>query len=68
MLRAGASLILTISLDPVTYAGFVDVGFTRGFASSQAFRDKFPADADMNSIGKSIIPADADDGLGFTKR
>lgn len=67
VVKAGASLTLTISLDPVTYAGFVDVGFTRGFASSQAFRGKFPDDADMDAIGKKIIPADADGGLGFTK-
>jgi PLD-like domain len=67
VLKAGTSITLAISLDPVTYAGFVDVGFTRGFASSQAFRDKFPADADMDAIGKKIIPANADDGLGFTK-
>jgi len=68
VLKAGASITLTISLDPVTYAGFVDVGFTRGFASSQAFRDRFPADADINEIGKTIIPSRADDGLAFTKR
>jgi len=68
VLKAGASITLQISLDPVTYAGFVDVGFTRGFASSQAFRDKFPAGADINEIGKTIIPSRADDGLGFVKR
>ena len=67
VIKAGASITLTISLDPVTYAGFVDVGFTRGFASSQAFRDKFPDAADIDAIGKQIIPADADGGLGFTK-
>lgn len=67
VLKAGATITLTISLDPVTYAGFVDVGFTRGFASSQAFRDKFPAAADINAIGRKIIPGDADGGLGFTK-
>ena len=68
VLRAGTSITLKVSLDPVTYAGFVDVGFTRGFASSQAFRDKFPADADIDAIGKTIIPSRADDGLGFAKR
>ncbi|MEO8523385.1 MAG: phospholipase D-like domain-containing protein [Caldimonas sp.] len=67
VLKAGTSITLKLSLDPVTYAGFVDVGFTRGFASSQAFRDRFPADADMNAIGKKIIPANADDGLAFQK-
>ena len=32
------SLKRSISLDPVTYPGFLDVGFTRNFAPSQAFR------------------------------
>ena len=68
VLKAGTSITLQISLDPVTYAGFVDVGFTRGFASSQAFRDRFPNDADINAIGKTIIPWRADDGLAFVKR
>ena len=68
VLKAGTSITLQVSLDPVTYAGFVDVGFTRGFASSQAFRDRFPKDADIDAIGKTIIPARADDGLGFVKR
>ncbi|MEP7300170.1 MAG: phospholipase D-like domain-containing protein [Caldimonas sp.] len=68
VLKAGASITLKISLDPVTYAGFLDVGFTRGFASSQAFRDRFPKDADIDAIGKTIIPSRADDGLGFGKR
>ena len=68
VLKAGSSITLQISLDPVTYAGFVDVGFTRGFASSQAFRDRFPRDADIDAIGKTIIPARADAGLAFAKR
>jgi phosphatidylserine/phosphatidylglycerophosphate/cardiolipin synthase-like enzyme len=68
VLKAGTSITLQISLDPVTYAGFVDVGFTRGFASSQAFRDRFPKDADIDAIGKTIIPARADLGLAFAKR
>ena len=49
---------MKLSLDPHTFEGFVDVGFTRGFASSQAFRDKFPKDADIDEIGKTIIPGD----------
>lgn len=63
----GTSLQLAMSLDPVTYHGFLDVGFTRGFASSQAFRDKFPDDADMDAIGRQIIPSTADAGLDFKK-
>jgi phosphatidylserine/phosphatidylglycerophosphate/cardiolipin synthase-like enzyme len=68
-LKKGVSLTLKISLDPVTYHGFVDVGFTRNFASSQAFRNKLgnPSDQDMDVIGTKIIPAKADDGLAFSK-
>src|SRR5205085_698755 len=63
----GTSLELDIMLDPVTYHGFLDVGFTRGFASSQAFLDKFPPGTNMNEMGPKIIPADATEGLGFKK-
>ena len=37
-LKKGTAITLGISLDPVTYPGFLDIGFTRNFASSQAFR------------------------------
>jgi hypothetical protein len=66
-LKKGTSITLKISLDEVTYHDFLDVGFTRNFASSQAFRDKFPTDADMNKIGGQIIPNNADEGLDFKK-
>ncbi|MEO8436094.1 MAG: phospholipase D-like domain-containing protein [Pyrinomonadaceae bacterium] len=66
-LKKGTSITLKVSLDPVTYDKFLDIGFARGFASSQAFRDKFPDDADMDEVGKKIIPSRADDGPGFTK-
>jgi len=56
----GESLELPISLDPVTYDGFLDVGFTRNFASSQAYAERFENAAD-------IIPTNADDGLDFVK-
>jgi hypothetical protein len=65
--KRGAHVQLDISLDPVTYAGFLDVGFTRGFASSQAFLDRFPTSTDIDEVGKKIIPAKADEGLGFQK-
>jgi phosphatidylserine/phosphatidylglycerophosphate/cardiolipin synthase-like enzyme len=68
VLKKGTSITLTISLDPVTYEKFVDVGFARNFASSQAFRDKFPDDAEIDEIGKKIIPTTADEGLGFKKQ
>ena len=56
----GTQLELDISLDPVTYDGFLDVGFTRNFASSQAYRDKFGNRDD-------ILPATVDEGLQFEK-
>lgn len=65
---AGTAIELSIALDPVTYADFLDVGFTRGFVSSQAFVGKFPPGTDMDVVGKTIIPAKADDGLDFQKR
>jgi hypothetical protein len=40
-LRSGAHVENAISLDPKTIDGFVNVGFTRGFASSQAYADRF---------------------------
>ncbi len=59
----GTAIELQISLDPVTYAGFLDVGFTRNFASSQAFAEKLEKDPNL----ANIIPAVADDGLTFKK-
>ncbi|OBG50262.1 phospholipase D-like domain-containing protein [Mycobacterium sp. E735] len=59
-LLAGTQLILDIDNRAVTYDGLVDVGFTRNFASSQAYREQFGNNPD-------IIPADAKDGLDFTK-
>jgi hypothetical protein len=57
---AGASVTLDIALDPVVYDGVLDVGFTRNFASSQAYADRY-------GNNPKVIPAEADDGLGFTK-
>jgi phosphatidylserine/phosphatidylglycerophosphate/cardiolipin synthase-like enzyme len=56
----GTAIELDISLDPVTYDGFLDVGFTRNFASSQAYKERFGNNPD-------IIPAKAADGLDFQK-
>lgn len=56
----GTSLELQISLDPVTYHDFLDVGFTRNFASSQAYAERYHNQPD-------IIPAVAADGLKFQK-
>ncbi|MBB3606635.1 hypothetical protein FHT40_006326 [Mycolicibacterium sp. BK556] len=59
-LKTGTQLQLAIENKAITYDGLVDVGFTRNFASSQAYRDQFGNESD-------IIPADASDGLDFTK-
>ena len=67
VLKKGTQIQLDISLDPVTFHGFLDVGFTRNFASSQAFVDKFKGAGDINAIGKKIIPSDPDQGLSFKK-
>lgn len=60
VLKAGTQLILDIDLDPVTWPGFLDIGFTRNFASSQAYQDKFGGRTD-------ILPARADDGIDFVR-
>lgn len=39
-LFSGAQVMGAISLDPVTVSSFFNVGFTRGFASSQAYAEK----------------------------
>lgn len=41
VLGTGASVEAEISLQPETIAGVLDVAFTRGFASSQAYADRF---------------------------
>src|SRR5258708_4943212 len=41
VLKAGDSATASISLDPHVYDNFLDVGFTRGYTSSQAFTDQF---------------------------
>jgi phosphatidylserine/phosphatidylglycerophosphate/cardiolipin synthase-like enzyme len=66
-LKKGKSIELDISLNPVTYDGFLDVGFTRGFASSQAFADRFKGTGNINTFGATIIPPDGKDGLEFKK-
>lgn len=64
-LKRGRSLSLDISLDPVTYDGLLDVGFTRGFASSQAFAEKVNG-GDVDAFGATIIP-NGTPGLEFQK-
>lgn len=56
----GRQIELGLSLDPVTYDGFLDVGFTRNFASSQAFAEKF-------GDRPELIPDKASAGLEYQK-
>jgi hypothetical protein len=60
VLKKGTAIELDVSLDPVTYDGFLDVGFTRNFASSQAYAERF-------GNNPSIIPTDVAKGLEFQK-
>lgn len=60
-LREGITLENSIELSPVTYDDIVDIGFTRNFASSQAYRDQFNNNSD-------IIPGAGEDGLNFKLR
>jgi phosphatidylserine/phosphatidylglycerophosphate/cardiolipin synthase-like enzyme len=46
-LVAGAQVKASVSLAPDTVKDFVNVGFTRGFASSQAYRDRFKNNPDI---------------------
>ena len=66
-LKKGTAITLDISLDPVTYHDFLDIGFTRNFASSQAFVDKLGNPKNINKVGATIIPSDPDKGLEFQK-
>jgi hypothetical protein len=55
----GYTTTSTISLDPNVYS-FLDVGFTRGYASSQAYNDLFQGDP-------NVIPKTGASGLSFDK-
>jgi phosphatidylserine/phosphatidylglycerophosphate/cardiolipin synthase-like enzyme len=51
-----------IELRRETYPGQLNVTFTRGFVSSQAFVDRYEAKGPISTL----LPAKADDGLTFT--
>jgi phosphatidylserine/phosphatidylglycerophosphate/cardiolipin synthase-like enzyme len=59
-LSEGESQQAAIELRRETYPGKLNVCFTRGFVSSQAFVDKYGKDAIA-----TLLPAKADDGLDF---
>jgi len=60
VLKHGTSVEVAISLDTAAYDGFLDVGFTRNFASSQAYHDRY-------KNNPNIIPALGTNGLAFKK-
>lgn len=62
-LKRGQSITRSISLNPITYPNFLDIGFTRNFASSQAFRDY--CQKKKISDPAKIIPTNADEGFDF---
>lgn len=72
-LKEGDSATATIALDSASYPNYLEVGFTRGYTSSQAFTEKFgnnpdflPAkSADGPTFDKSKAPAGAYEWLGF---
>ncbi|HEY3884432.1 MAG TPA: phospholipase D-like domain-containing protein [Vicinamibacterales bacterium] len=59
-LTSGTSLALNLSLDRVIYDDYLDIGFTRNFASSQAYAEKY-------GNNPNVIPAKASAGLKFQK-
>ena len=60
-LSYGESQQAAIELRRETYPGVLNVTFTRGFVSSQAFVDRYGKDAI-----KTLLPLNADKGLDFT--
>jgi hypothetical protein len=62
VLSAGTAQLAKIVLYAETYPGILNVAFTRGYISSQAFVDRFGGAAGFDKL----IPANADDGNDFT--
>jgi phosphatidylserine/phosphatidylglycerophosphate/cardiolipin synthase-like enzyme len=60
VLSLGNTQRVEIELSRETYPGKLNITFTRGFVSSQAFVDHYGADTIP-----TLIPANADDGLKF---
>ncbi len=60
-LSYGVAQEADIELRRDTYPGLLNVAFTRGFVSSQAFVDKFGGDKAV----KTILPGKPSEGLGF---
>lgn len=63
-LSYGDAQEVAIELRRETYPGKLNVTFTRGFVSSQAFVDRFGKDGSKEAISQ-LLPKKADDGLTF---
>ncbi|MGI9022340.1 MAG: phospholipase D-like domain-containing protein [Acidimicrobiales bacterium] len=61
VLRAGEAQTIDIELRRETYPGKLNVTFTRGFVSSQAFVDRFEKNGEISTL----LPDEAEDGLRF---
>jgi hypothetical protein len=65
-LKAGTGLTLDIPLDMVVYDDFLDVGFARNFASSQAYVDKYQGNPNViPGLKFHKVPGDVYEWLGF---
>lgn len=60
-LSYGEAQEAAIELRRYTYPNQLNVTFTRGFVSSQAFVDRYAPDGDLSTL----LPAEADEGLRF---
>jgi phosphatidylserine/phosphatidylglycerophosphate/cardiolipin synthase-like enzyme len=60
-LSYGEAQEAAIELRRETYPGLLNVTFTRGFVSSQAFVDRYESAGDISTL----LPGKADDGLDF---
>jgi hypothetical protein len=63
-LSYGDSQEASIELRRETYPGLLNVCYTRGFVSSQAFVDRFVTPAGASAL-KKLLPPNADEGLDF---
>jgi len=61
-LSYGEPQLADIELRRETYPGAINIAYTRGFVSSQAFVDRYEKHGPISTL----LPASADDGLTFT--
>lgn len=64
-LSYGEAQEAAIALARETYPGRLNVTYTRGFVSSQAFVDRYAPKGDKSRSIATLLPRNADDGLDF---